>query len=436
VRSLGWLGGASGVVSFLLARQALACGGLFCDQASVVVPPAQSSERIVFVMNPDGWTHDPEAMVARSALAREPSEPATGGPSVDAYIEISYSGAAASFAWLVPLLSRPVLIGTASPEIFADLDQATAPRFTFTYATGSRSMSGGGCGGAPVAAAAGDDDDGDGQTVEEPAVTVMASGRVGPYEVAVLDAETAADLRAWLVDHDYQLPAMAEPILERYLDEGKSFAAFRLADGQGVGSIQPVVIRTPGTEPCIPLRLTPVASEPVLSVTAIIMAEGVARPGNFNDADLDEQAVRPTSPFTSDYQTRLRQSVQDLGGLALQTEFAGPPGELEVTSATSAALVARAGFVTRLTTRIAPSEMTTDPIFLATSDRVPISREHVIDVTNDPVALRALGVDGSVGTRSSDGGGPDCRAAGRVGSSWALLVLAPMVLWHRRRRRA
>ena len=62
---------------------------------------------------------------------------------------------------------------------------------------------------------------------------------------------------------------------------------FRLADGEGLGAVQPVVLRIPGTEPCVPLRLTSIASEPVLSVTAIFLADTVVAPSNFSDALLD-----------------------------------------------------------------------------------------------------------------------------------------------------
>jgi hypothetical protein len=281
---------------------------------------------------------------------------------------------------------------------------------------------------------AGDAYEGEGK-VADPEVTVIGTGRVGPYEVAVLDAATAADLRSWLVSHDYQIPEGTDPILDRYVDEGKTFAAFRLADGEGVGAIEPVVIRTPGAEPCIPLRLTPVASEPVLSVTAIIMASGLVRPGNFNDAGLDESAVRPTSPVTTDYQTRLRQNVQALGGLAVETEFAGPADYVEATSTTSFAMLDRVGFVTRLSTRMAPEEMTTDPIFLETPEQTSISRDYTIDVTNDDAALTALGVQPAAGAGADTADDDDgCSAAGPNRSPLPLVWLVPvaLLLWRRR----
>lgn len=344
------------------AAEAIACGGLFCNQGTVAVPPAQSAERIVFVENPRGHTAPPEALV-EVGVSEEELSGATqpySGASVDVYIEIAYSGAVDDFAWIVPMLEKPVLIGTAAPEIFGDLDQATAPRFTFTYATGSRTVSDGGgfgCGssGTAMRAAGGDDDAAFEDGAEaEPEVTLLDRAHVGPYEVVVIEAESAEDLRRWLLQHDYEIPEIAEPLLQRYVDEGKKFAAFRLSDGEGVGAIEPVVLRIPGNEPCVPLRLTPVAAEPLVTVSAIVLGRGLTRPVNFSDTVMDTDGVRPTSPVTSDYWTRLREATAGLGGRAVETEYAVATGAVDARSPLSIALLQRTAWLTRVSTRMAP----------------------------------------------------------------------------------
>lgn len=425
--------------------EALACGGLFCDGSTVVIPPAQSAERLVFIGNPRGHVAPPEGLVEVGYSENEDPEQGEvqpySGASIDVYIEIAYSGAVDDFAWIVPLLEKPVLIGTARQDLFNDLDQATAPRFTFTYTGGSRTVSssgGGGCGG--MAMSAGDDDDAMGDGMEaEPEVTLLDHQNVGPYEVVVLQAETADDLQDWLVLHNYQIPEIAVPVLETYVQEGKKFAAFRLSDGEGVGAIEPVVLRIPGNEPCVPLRLTPVASEPVVTVTAIVLGAGLARPVNFSDTVMDVDAVRPTSPVTSDYSTRLRESTRALGGRAVETEYASAAGSVEANTDVAFSMLARAGFVTRLSTRIAPEEMTDDPIFEVTDVQNPVSRDHVINVDDDLAAQQALGVapassasPGGSGGGSSDG----CAAvAGRPMHSLFLLGGAAALLAVRRSRR-
>lgn len=424
--------------------EALACGGLFCNSGTVAIPPAQSAERIVFVQNPLGHTAPPEGMLEVGYDEQtDPNAPEVqpySGASIDVYIEIAYTGAVDDFAWLVPMLEKPVLIGTARQDLFNDLDQATAPRFTFTYSGGSTSVptsSSAGCGGASydMAAGAGDDDDAGDGLEADPEVTLLDHQNVGPYEVVVLQAETAGDLRDWLLQHDYEIPELAEPLLETYVQEGKKFAAFRLSDGEGVGAIEPVVLRIPGNEPCVPLRLTPVASDPVVTVSAIVLGAGLTRPVNFSDTAMDVTSIAPTSPVTTDYGDRLRAATRGLGGRAVETEYAAPAGFVEAYVDVSQQLLSRAGFVTRLSTRIAPEEMTDDPIFEVTDAQTQISRDHVIDVTDDPAAQQALGIAPAASGGGGSSGGTCAAVAGRPLHSVYLLACASIALVIRRARR-
>jgi len=53
---------------------------------------------------------------------------------------------------------------------------------------------------------------------------------------------------------------------------------------------------------------------------------------NFSDTVMDTDAVRPTSPVTTDYGDRLRSAARGLGGRAVETEFAQPAVNVEATS--------------------------------------------------------------------------------------------------------
>jgi len=423
-----------GVMFLMVAaeRDAPACGGLFCDQSTVTQPPEQSSERIVFVANPADWTVPPEGMIVDTGDPPDLDIPA-GTLTTDVYVEIAYEGAAESFAWVVPLLEPPVLIGTASKEIFDDLDLATAPRFTFIYGGVFAQADGGGgfgCGADSEASAGGSE-----PAYTDPEVTVLSYERVGPYQVAVIESDDSGALRDWLLLNGYQIPPMAAALLDTYVSEGKVFAAFRLADGKGVGAIEPVVIRVPGNEPCIPLRLTPIASVPVLSVTALVFGEGRARATNYGQASVDYDAVRPTSPTSSDYSLQLRAAATKLGGRAFETEFAGWSDSVPATAHATQALLARGGFVTRLSARIAPGEMTLDPIFEITDQHDQVFADHVVDITGDDEAIEALGVSASGGTEG-EGEGMACASAGRplmpLWPLWSLLGIA-LILRPRRR---
>lgn len=80
---IGSLALASAVGSTLIAHEARACGGFFCGQQ----PVDQTAERILFEVGPD---------------------------SVTMTSQISYSGDAADFAWVLPLGSVPHVKLTAS----------------------------------------------------------------------------------------------------------------------------------------------------------------------------------------------------------------------------------------------------------------------------------------------------------------------------------
>ncbi len=78
MRTLRWLWLAASLAGMLfVAPSAHACGGFFCTN----VPVDQAAERIIFAVNDDG--------------------------TIDAYVQINYTGAPDAFAWVVPVPTRP-----------------------------------------------------------------------------------------------------------------------------------------------------------------------------------------------------------------------------------------------------------------------------------------------------------------------------------------
>src|SRR5476649_2945720 len=87
------------IVALLLAvpAPALACGGLFCAR----IPVDQTGEKILF---------------------------ATDGHTVTAHVQISYTGDARKFSWIVPVPTAPKLT-VGSDALFTQLREATRPQF-------------------------------------------------------------------------------------------------------------------------------------------------------------------------------------------------------------------------------------------------------------------------------------------------------------------
>src|SRR4051794_28589267 len=90
---------------------ARACGGLFCNARPpdpfAPLPVAQNGENVVFSITKD---------------------PAGGAPTLEAHIQIVYTGDAAKFSWVVPVDAAPTL-STGTDRLFTQLASVTAPRF-------------------------------------------------------------------------------------------------------------------------------------------------------------------------------------------------------------------------------------------------------------------------------------------------------------------
>src|SRR4030095_7248389 len=118
--TLGTLVVLSALASLALVaghREASACGGLFCNARPpdpfAPLPVAQNGENVVFSITKD---------------------PAGGAPTLEAHIQILYTGDAAKFSWVVPVDAAPTpSVGT--DRLFAQLANLTAPRFQPNYQT-------------------------------------------------------------------------------------------------------------------------------------------------------------------------------------------------------------------------------------------------------------------------------------------------------------
>ncbi|MFK7984682.1 MAG: DUF2330 domain-containing protein [Sandaracinaceae bacterium] len=290
---------ALGAAALTLPAPAAACGGFFCNNQAI----DQSGENILFSYNADG--------------------------TITTVVQILYTGPSEEFAWILPVPAEPT-VDVGTDTLFQQLGQSTVPRFTTDRETTGTCRSQPSCRGYW-------DDRGWGPESEDsfgaaadagvappsdPDVDVRLRANVGPYDVAVLAAGSADALREWLDDNGYLIPESAAGELDHYVELDHFFVALRLQKNRDAGEIQPIVLTSASDEPCIPIRLTRIATVPNMPITAYFLAERRARPMNFMlvDADLDDFGL-----YTglSRYNDAVTTAVDDAGGRAFVTDYAG-----------------------------------------------------------------------------------------------------------------
>lgn len=282
---------AAVVLPLAAPAEAHACGGTFCDPgpAAGSMSVDQTGETILFAID---------------------------GGTVEAHIQIEYEGGDADrFAWIVPVPAVPEIEVGAWRLIDAAL-AATVPVYGFEFGdvcdaeTGADPGSGGGFIEAP---------DGGGSSP-----TIVAQDVVGAFEYAVIDTPDGQALTDWLVDNEYAVEPDAPAILDTYVDEGHVFVAFKLRHGQGVDDIHPVVVRYPGIEPCIPMRLTRVAARQNMEIRALFLGQARVVPTNFRHVRLNRTRLNWLSQGIN-YRELVSMAVDApaAGGRAFVTEYAG-----------------------------------------------------------------------------------------------------------------
>lgn len=288
---------------------AAACGGFFC----ATTPMNQASEDLIFSIEDDG--------------------------SLIAYVSIGYSGAADAFAWILPLPTLPE-ISVGTDDLFTVLDGYTQPTFTTRSAFEGRCRPEVDCPAPPWERDVQDASFtvADAAAAPSPGVTIALQDVVGPYDVVVLQGRSAAELRDWLTTNDYQIPESSVPLMEDYASAGYYFVALRLSASRTTSEIQPIVLRYREGAPCIPIRLTAIATVDNLPIRAFFLSESRVTPLNYSSLELTVEdpaiylaGVGGRNPV---YESLLTREVDAMGGKAFVTEYADltPPIDLSLPS--------------------------------------------------------------------------------------------------------
>jgi MYXO-CTERM domain-containing protein len=351
------------------APSAEACGGFFCQ----VTPVDQNAERILFVVNPDD--------------------------TITAHVEISYTGAADAFSWVVPVPDTPTL-DVVPPSVLQLLARASTPRIIApptTCNTANDAFRG-------VAVA----DDAEASGGGNGGVIVEQLPQVGPFDPIVVSGTDAAELITWLNDNQYVITPEMEPFIEDYVTAGMKFLAMKLAPDAEVADISPIKMTYPGTEPMVPLVLTAVAAEPEMGIIVLIAGQERFASKNWANMEVDTDQVQ-MDPRTgqTNYWALVSMLIDEEGGRAFITErstasssydddvaqvFLGTEDEEEARNYLADLFLAHP-HITRFYARMSGWEMTEDPVFEAVGgDDVSgvhdLSDRPEVEVCGDAPAVR------------------------------------------------
>jgi len=148
------------------------------------------------------------------------------GRQEDLLLQVKYGGPVNDFGWLIPTPTLPT-VQPASMECFYELSRYTQQIWERGYEThaGAGSFNGAASHGTP-----------------EP-VKVIEIKTVGEYQIAVLSAQTAGSLQAWLGTNHFSFPRHQAEAIESYVKRQWYFVAVRIhlgdADAGASGSPKP-----------------------------------------------------------------------------------------------------------------------------------------------------------------------------------------------------
>ncbi len=237
--------------------------------------------------------------------------------------QITYSGDPASFAWVLPT-KGVVDVGLSSDLLFNTLDFMTTVQIIPPYLSCPNSCNYGGSSSSSTSGGAGGGLQGGG-------VDVIAQEVVGPYETVQLSASDPQALQTWLADHGYSIPADVVPVVDAYVNEGFNFLALKLVPGQGIDSMKPVRVTTPGASPGLPLRMVAAGTGVTTPITLWVLGEGRYKPANFGEFTIaPDDVVWNWDTAESNYATLKQQGFDASNGLSWLIESARPESQYNI----------------------------------------------------------------------------------------------------------
>ena len=153
------------------------------------------------------------------------------------------------------------------------------------------------------------------------AVVVTKAENVGPYATVQLHSTDSSALDSWLAQNGFNIPADVVPVINQYVAEGFDFLAMKLLPNQGVQSMRPVRVTTPGGSLSLPLRMASVGTGATVGITIWVVSDGRYEPQNFPFFHIEDSAlVWDFKASLSNYTTLRAQQEAALSGKGWEIE--------------------------------------------------------------------------------------------------------------------
>jgi hypothetical protein len=323
-----------------------------------------------------------------SSPSTAPTEGQSGPTAVTYVLRTHYRGEPSALAWVVPVPATPLnVLAHADARLFDQLAQMTEPQFDIMKAPSGGS--GCGCGGALG-------------TAEQQGglVNVESRGTAGILDWAALTSSGADALLTWLNENDFDVPAEAASILDTYIAQDMHFLAVRInapeqltADATGAIDIPPLQFTCVTSQVFYPMAISRISAADPTEVLLYLMGYERMEAANLPNGVIDPNALAydPNSPSLTNYESLFTDTIAELGGAALITEYANLEYGLVSPGLTTVWPDAPAGtdrldYLTRLRTVLPRERMDQDFEFQAAASNQPVSSDFTLTVDETAVA--------------------------------------------------
>ncbi|HRI66073.1 MAG TPA: DUF2330 domain-containing protein [Polyangium sp.] len=246
----------------------------------------------------------------------------------------SYQGPPEDFAMVVPV---PVILQKEDVKILPDdafdrVDRLTAPRLVEYWEQNP-------CAGEKrpgLSWAMSRPDDRNKELTPQARVVVEAEFTVGEYEIVILSAGDSTALDTWLRDHQYKIPAGAEPVLRPYVTNGSKFFVAKVNASkvrflEGRAMLSPLRFQYASQEFSLPVRLGLLNSSGMQDLIAIVLGSKRFEAANYKNVFMPTNIEVDDSVRNhfGEFYTGLFDRVLAKTPGAIVTEYAWEPGSCD-----------------------------------------------------------------------------------------------------------